>query len=39
MRPGFDPVGYAEMRPGCYDIDERVRDMDANGVLASMSFE
>jgi predicted TIM-barrel fold metal-dependent hydrolase len=35
---GFDPVGFAEMRPGCYDVHERVRDMNANGVLASMSF-
>jgi predicted TIM-barrel fold metal-dependent hydrolase len=35
---GFDPVGHAEMRPGCYDMDLRVRDMDANGVLASMCF-
>jgi predicted TIM-barrel fold metal-dependent hydrolase len=35
---GFDPVGYAEMRPGCYDVHERVRDMNANGVLASMNF-
>jgi predicted TIM-barrel fold metal-dependent hydrolase len=35
---GFDPVGHAEMRPGCYDVDLRVRDMDANGVLASMCF-
>jgi predicted TIM-barrel fold metal-dependent hydrolase len=35
---GLDPVGYAEMRPGAYDIHQRVRDMDANGVLASMCF-
>jgi len=35
---GFDPVGFEEMRPGCYDLDLRVRDMDANGVLASMCF-
>jgi predicted TIM-barrel fold metal-dependent hydrolase len=35
---GFDPTGMAEMRPGCYDINERIRDMDANGVFASMSF-
>ena len=35
---GFDPVGFAEMRPGCYDVRERVRDMDANGVLSSLSF-
>src|ERR1700736_6239889 len=33
-----DPVGLAEMRPGCYDIHERVRDMNANGLLASMNF-
>ena len=35
---GFEPVGFAEMRPGCYDVHERVRDMNANGVLSSMSF-
>ena len=35
---GFDPVGYAEMRPGAYDIHERVRDMNRNGILASMCF-
>jgi len=34
----FDPVGFAEMRPGCYDIHDRVRDMNVNGVLASMCF-
>ena len=34
----FDPVGFAEMRPGAYDIHQRVRDMDANGLLASMCF-
>ncbi len=26
------------MRPGCYDIHERVKDMSAGGVLASMCF-
>jgi predicted TIM-barrel fold metal-dependent hydrolase len=26
------------MRPGCYDSAARVRDMDANGILASMCF-
>ena len=35
---GFDPVGFAEMRPGAYDIHERVRDMNRNGILASMCF-
>ena len=35
---GFDPTSLSEMRPGAYDVHERVRDMDANGVLASMNF-
>ncbi|OAA20002.1 hypothetical protein UG55_10821, partial [Frankia sp. EI5c] len=33
---GIDPAGFAEMRPGVYDIHDRVRDMDRNGILASM---
>jgi predicted TIM-barrel fold metal-dependent hydrolase len=35
---GFNPGTYSELRPGCFDVHERVRDMDANGVLASMNF-
>ncbi|MEX5706880.1 MULTISPECIES: amidohydrolase family protein [unclassified Parafrankia] len=35
---GKDPAGFAEMRPGVYDIHDRVRDMDRNGILASMCF-
>lgn len=35
---GVEPTSFSEMRPGCYDIHERVRDMDANGVLGSMCF-
>lgn len=35
---GMDPTTYAEMRPGAYDVAERVRDMDRNGILASMCF-
>ncbi len=35
---GFDPASLAEMRPGTYDLDQRVLDMDANGVLAGMNF-
>ena len=35
---GFDPISFAEMRPGAYDIHERVRDMNRNGILASMCF-
>ena len=35
---GFNPGTYTELRPGCFDVHERVRDMNANGVLASMNF-
>jgi predicted TIM-barrel fold metal-dependent hydrolase len=34
----FEPTGLSEMRPGCYDLDERIKDMNANGLLASMNF-
>ena len=32
---GAEPTRFSEMRPGCFDIHERIRDMNANGVLAS----
>jgi predicted TIM-barrel fold metal-dependent hydrolase len=35
---GMDPTSFAEMRPGAYDVHERVRDMNRNGILASMCF-
>ncbi|MDT3446453.1 MULTISPECIES: amidohydrolase family protein [unclassified Pseudofrankia] len=35
---GREPTTIEEIRPGCYDIDARVMDMNANGVLASMCF-
>src|SRR6202042_512565 len=35
---GRDPASFREVRPGTYDVHERVRDMDANGVLASLNF-
>jgi len=35
---GVDPLAFAQMRPGCYDIDERIRDMNVNGVLGSLNF-
>ncbi|MBV8559168.1 MAG: amidohydrolase [Acidimicrobiia bacterium] len=34
----IDPTRYDEIRAGCYDIGERVRDMNRNGVLGSMCF-
>jgi predicted TIM-barrel fold metal-dependent hydrolase len=33
-----EPTRYDDIRTGCYDIHERVRDMDRNGVLGSMCF-
>jgi predicted TIM-barrel fold metal-dependent hydrolase len=35
---GVDPLAFEQMRPGCYDIHERIRDMNVNGVLGSMNF-
>jgi predicted TIM-barrel fold metal-dependent hydrolase len=35
---GIEPTSYQEMRPGCYDVTERVKDMNAGGMLASMCF-
>ena len=35
---GIEPTSFAEMRSGCYDVGDRVADMDANGVLGSMCF-
>ena len=35
---GLEPQGLDEIRPGCYDVHERVKDMSAGGILASMNF-
>ena len=35
---GFEPTSHEQMRQGCWDIDERIKDMDANGLLGSMCF-
>lgn len=35
---GFDPATFEQVRPGTYDVHERVRDMNANGVLAGLNF-
>jgi predicted TIM-barrel fold metal-dependent hydrolase len=35
---GIEPTAFDEMRPGCFDIHERVKDMNAGGVLGSMCF-
>ncbi|BBY59942.1 amidohydrolase family protein [Mycolicibacterium sarraceniae] len=35
---GLEPQGLDEIRPGCFDVDERVKDMNAGGILGSMCF-
>jgi hypothetical protein len=35
---GLDAQAFALMRTGCYDHNERDRDMDAKGVLGSLNF-
>ena len=35
---GCEPVSFEQMRPGAYDIDSRIADMDVNGILASVNF-
>ena len=34
----FEPVRFDQMRPSCYDVDARVRDMDINGIWAAVNF-
>ena len=34
----IDPTRYEDMRPGCYNVHERVRDMNAGGQLAGLNF-
>jgi hypothetical protein len=45
--PGFSEAGYPpapgsarfdEIRPGCYDPDERLKDMDIDGVWGQLCF-
>ncbi len=35
---GVEPTAFDEMRPGCFDVHERIKDMNAGGILASMNF-
>ncbi|MGI8492374.1 MAG: amidohydrolase family protein [Acidimicrobiales bacterium] len=34
----MEPARFDEMRPGCYDIAARVKDMDAGGIWSSLCF-
>ena len=35
---GLEPQGLDEIRKGCYNVDERVKDMNAGGILGSICF-
>ena len=35
---GIDPTSFDEIREGCFDIEKRILDMNANGVLGSLNF-
>ena len=35
---GVEPTAFDEMRRGCYDVHERIKDMSAAGVLGSLNF-
>jgi predicted TIM-barrel fold metal-dependent hydrolase len=35
---GLEPQGLDEIRPGCYNVDERIKDMNAGGMFASICF-
>jgi predicted TIM-barrel fold metal-dependent hydrolase len=34
----LEPFRFEHMRPGCYEVEARIGDMDVNGMWASMSF-
>ena len=34
----MEPARFDEMRPGCFDIHERIKDMDEGGIWASVCF-
>ncbi len=38
IEASFEPTRFDEMRTGAWDIDARIRDMDLDGVYASLSF-
>lgn len=35
---GMEPTSLEQLRPGVYDVHERVNDMDVNGIAASLNF-
>lgn len=35
---GMEPTALEQLRPGCYDVHERIKDMNVNGIAASLNF-
>jgi predicted TIM-barrel fold metal-dependent hydrolase len=35
---GMEPTSLSQLRDGCYDVHERIKDMNVNGIAASMNF-
>lgn len=35
---GMEPARFSDMLPGCYDPDERAKDLLSNGIVASVAF-
>jgi predicted TIM-barrel fold metal-dependent hydrolase len=35
---GIEPTAFDEIRPGTWDVNERIKDMNAGGVLAAINF-
>lgn len=35
---GVEPTSFEQLRPGTWNVHERIRDMNANGVFASLCF-
>jgi predicted TIM-barrel fold metal-dependent hydrolase len=35
---GMEPTSMSQLRAGCYDVHERIKDMNVNGIAASMNF-
>ena len=35
---GMEPTALSQLRAGCYDVHERIKDMNVNGIAASLNF-
>src|SRR5215211_4499301 len=35
---GMEPAPFSDMIPGCYDPNERAKDLLSNGIFASVAF-